>query len=279
MKKLLSEYKLDYLDYLNHFRGYSDLTLQTYDIALSEMLHVAEISVNESEINLMPLRLKIASQQSSTIAKKLSAIRSFCAYINDLGESITLLNDDSIKVAKKLPKPVADEHIKEALHYADEHEQLVIMMTYSLGLRISELANIKLEDIKEGWLRVEGKGSKDRDIPIFKELQTLIERYLSANTPQIYLFEKSANKLSENSLRYTITKLFKKIGLKVSPHQLRHSFASTLLNHDARIADVSELLGHSSMATTQIYTKLSNKLKLDNYLKSHPLCKGDDETF
>ena len=277
MKKSLKAYKLEYLDYLHHFRGYSDLTLQTYDIAITQVLLEAEIS--EDEINLMPFRLIIASQKSATIAKKLSAIRSFCEYIREQGEEITLLNDDSIKVAKKLPKPVSDEHINEVLKGANELEYLVIMMTYSLGLRISELANVKCTDIKSDWIRVVGKGSKDRDIPIIKELDIKIRHYIEKNSPQTYLFEKSTIKLSENSLRYIITKSFKKIGLKVSPHQLRHSFASTLLNHNARIADVSELLGHSSMATTQIYTKLSNKLKLDNYLKSHPLCKGDDETF
>ncbi len=71
--------------------------------------------------------------------------------------------------------------------------------------------------------------------------------------------------------------MFKKVGIKATPHQIRHSYATELLNAGARISDVSELLGHSSMATTQIYTKLGNSLKLDSYLTSHPLCKADVE--
>lgn len=90
-----------------------------------------------------------------------------------------------------------------------------------------------------------------------------------------FVFEDRGEKLSENSLRYIITKAFEKVGLKVTPHQLRHAYATELLNNHARIADVSELLGHASMATTQIYTKLGNALKMDHYLKSHPLCSED----
>ena len=276
MKKSIKAYKLDFLDYIKEIRGYSDLTLRTYDIALDEMLANAHIS--DSEIDLMPLRLKIASQSSATISKKLSAIRSFVSYLDDLGEELKLKNDESVKLAKKLPKPVSDLHVREALDVANSYEKLVVLMIYTLGLRISELAGIRLENIKEGWIRVEGKGAKERDIPVIAELAQLIRQYRMDAQPQHYLFEFKGQKLSENSLRYTITKLFKTIGIKVSPHQLRHSFASTLLNHDARIADVSELLGHASMATTQIYTKLSNRLKMDNYMKSHPLCKADDET-
>ena len=90
-----------------------------------------------------------------------------------------------------------------------------------------------------------------------------------------FLFEKNGERLSENSLRYMITKIFKRVALKVTPHQLRHSYASSLLNGGAPIVDVSELLGHSSMATTQIYTKLGSALKQQNYNKAHPL--GDSE--
>ena len=104
----------------------------------------------------------------------------------------------------------------------------------------------------------------------------LIDEYLHENQPNKFLFEKSGERLSENSLRYIITKVFKRVALKVTPHQLRHSFATSLLNNNARISDVSELLGHSSMATTQIYTKLGSALKQQNYNKAHPLCMSDD---
>jgi integrase/recombinase XerC len=94
----------------------------------------------------------------------------------------------------------------------------------------------------------------------------------------VFLFEKNDEHLSQNSLRYMISKVFKRVNLKVTPHQLRHSYATELLNHNAPIADVSELLGHSSMATTQIYTKLGSALKKQNYNNAHPLCGVGMET-
>ncbi len=104
-----------------------------------------------------------------------------------------------------------------------------------------------------------------------------IQHYKAQMGEGEFLFEANGVKLSENSLRYSIMKVFKEVGLHVTPHQLRHAYATQLLNNNARIADVSELLGHSSMATTQIYTKLGNALKMDHYLKSHPLCHKTED--
>ena len=92
-----------------------------------------------------------------------------------------------------------------------------------------------------------------------------------SSSMEIPIFELNDKRLSENSLRYTVNKVFKRVGLKVSPHQLRHSYATELLNNSASISDVSELLGHSSMSTTQIYTKLGSVLKQQNYNKAHQL--------
>jgi len=148
-------------------------------------------------------------------------------------------------------------------------------MLYTLGLRISELASLELQNITNEWIRVIGKGNKQRDIPLLGTTRALIDEYLSTFVVKKFLFEKNGERLSENSLRYMITKIFKRVALKVTPHQLRHSYASSLLNGGAPIVDVSELLGHSSMATTQIYTKLGSALKQQNYNKAHPL--GDSE--
>ena len=104
----------------------------------------------------------------------------------------------------------------------------------------------------------------------------LIDEYLTSFSANKFLFEKNSEKLSENSLRYKVNKVYKNVSLKVSPHQLRHSYATSLLNGGAPIVDVSELLGHSSMATTQIYTKLGSALKQQNYNKAHPLCGVDE---
>jgi integrase/recombinase XerC len=220
----------------------------------------------------MPYRIKISSLNPKTISKKLSAIRSFAGYLNDSGIAVILKADDSIKVAKTLPKPISHEHIIEALSHGEVEERLVVTLLYTLGLRISELASLKIDDISDEWVRVIGKGNKQRDVPLLLHSKKLLDEYLSKSSQKKFVFEKNDEKLSENSLRYIVIKVFRRVGLKVSPHQLRHSFASQLLNGSAPIADVSELLGHSSMATTQIYTKLGSALKQQNYNMAHPLC-------
>ena len=281
MKKSPLQYKKDFLIYLEKVRGYSDLTLKTYDEVLKEVLLYIEIENKTSTtiFNLMPYRIAIASLKQKTIAKKLSAIRSFSEFLITQGEHITLKADDSIKVPKTLPKPIPHEHIMEALSHADKEESLVVIMLYTLGLRISELSGLRVDDISLEWIRVVGKGNKQRDIPLLSSTAKLLEAYRDERAPKTYLFEKNSQKLSENSLRYTITKVFERVSLKVTPHQLRHSYATALLNNNARIVDVSELLGHSSMATTQIYTKLGSALKMQNYNKAHPLCKEMNDTF
>ncbi len=280
MPKSLQNHKRSFLEYLGDLRGYSDATLKTYDEALTQMLIYADIAQGDGvyEINLMRLRLHIAALKAKTIAKKLSAIRSFVRYLRDRGLSVLLRGDERIKVPKTLPKPVSHGHIMEAVKQAPIQPRLAVLMLYALGLRISELSSLRLENLSESWVRVSGKGNKEREVPLLASLHDLIVLYREQYAPKRFLFEASGNRLSENSLRYLVMKLFKDSGLKVTPHQLRHAFATELLAHHARIGDVSALLGHASMATTQIYTKLGSVLKMENYLKAHPLCKDSSET-
>lgn len=274
MKKLIKTKKEEFLKYLEDIRGYSDLTIKSYDESITEALHSIEVleETNHILLNLMPYRIKISHLNPKTISKKLSAIRSFVEYLNDNDMSILLRGDDSIKVAKTLPKPISHVHIMEALSFAKAEERVVVTLLYTLGLRISELASLELKNVSNEWVRVIGKGSKQRDVPLLEQSKKALDEYLNKSVQKKFVFEKNGEKLSENSLRYIITKVFRRVGLKVSPHQLRHSFASQLLNGNAPIADVSELLGHSSMATTQIYTKLGSALKQQNYNMAHPLC-------
>ncbi|MGB5966607.1 MAG: tyrosine-type recombinase/integrase [Sulfurimonadaceae bacterium] len=279
MKQSLEEYRKAFLVYLEKFRGYSDLTLKSYDESLKEAFSFLEVEEDSAHttLNLMPFRLHIAHLKPTTISKKISAMRSFCEYLSNQGEKVSLKADESIKVPASLPKPISDAHIKEALSHAPLNEQLIVTLLYTLGLRISELASLELKEISNEWVRVMGKGQKGRDIPMLASSYTLMRKYIDETRPGRFLFEAKGARLSENSLRYLVTKCFKRVGLKVTPHQLRHSYATALLNNNARIADVSELLGHASMSTTQIYTKLGSSVKMQNYLKAHPLCQDDDE--
>ncbi|MDH5465605.1 MAG: tyrosine-type recombinase/integrase [Thiovulaceae bacterium] len=275
MKTLLSRYKNDFLAHLEEIEGASPLTVKTYNIALEEMLEVAE--VEEAKISilyLMPFRQKIHTQHKKTIAKKLSAVRSFVSFVNEIKKKPLVLKDDTaIKVSKTLPKPIEHKYIMQALEVATADERLLVMMLYLLGLRISELTSLELNNIKERWIRVVGKGQKTRDIPLPGFLKALMDEYLQNTQAKRFFFELKEQKLSEDSLRYKLMKVFKRIGIKATPHQLRHSYATGLLNGGARIEDVSELLGHESIATTQIYTQLASNLKMKNYLASHPLGK------
>jgi len=278
LKKLINKQRIAYLESLEKLRGYSDLTIKSYDESIKEALSLVEIIQEDSQItiNLMPYRIKIAHLNAKTISKKLSAIRGFVEYLNDNGLSYILKSDDSVKVAKTLPKPISHKHILEALEHSDIQEKLIIIMLYTLGLRISELSSLELSDIADEWIRVLGKGNKQRDLPLISSTKKILDEYLGVFVLKKFLFEKNREKLSENSLRYIVTKVFRRVGIKVTPHQLRHSYATSLLNSGAPIVDVSELLGHSSMATTQIYTKLGSALKQQNYNKAHPLCGLDD---
>jgi integrase/recombinase XerC len=280
MKKSLTHYKSDFLDYLGDVKKSSNLTLKTYDIALRQMLDHADIESDNDHttIYLMPFRKMISKQNKKTISKKLSAIRSFVSYLKEVKHlDIILRDDESIKTVTSLPKPIEHRHIEQALKLASADEKLLVIMLYSLGLRISELAGLELKNIKSQWIRVTGKGEKMRDIPLSVSLKKEMDYYCTLYTPKTFFFEKDEVKLSEDSLRYKLRKIFKRISLNVTPHQLRHSYATALLNGGARIEDVSELLGHESLATTQIYTQLASDLKMASYNSAHPLQQRQED--
>ena len=274
MKEKLQNYSEAFLDYLLDVRGYSETSITTYEIALRQMMEVSHFYEEEGihVLDITPFRFQIVKNHKKTIVKKLSAVRSFIKYLEDQCHMrLKLIGDESIKVPQSLPKPIEEKYIDEVLSKANLEEKLLISMLYGLGLRISELSLLKLEDIKEGWIQIHGKGNKVRELPLLDSLQELIHLYIRRRSPKKYLFEKGNAPMNSAQLRYILTKLFKAQGLKVTPHQPRHSFATHLLNNGARIADVSELLGHETMATTQVYTKLGSVKKMQEYMKAHPL--------
>jgi integrase/recombinase XerC len=274
MNKIFFEHSDAFLDYLLNVRGYSEHSIITYEIALRQMLNVSYIYEEEGRtfFDITPFRFDIVKNHKRTIAKKLSAVRSFVNYLEDICEfEIKIIGDESIKIPQGLPKPIEEIYLDEVLDHVNLEERLIIYMLYGLGLRISELASLELINIQEKWVRVEGKGKKMREIPLLEIIHKLLVQYLAQEKPQKYLFEKGKAPLNSAQLRYRLMKPFRALGLKATPHQLRHSFASHLLNYGARIADVSKLLGHATMATTQIYTKLGDKRKKQDYMNAHPL--------
>ncbi len=269
----------EYLNYLVKIRHYSPLTIKTYEGVLKEALKYIEFTQIESgyEINLLPYRHTIHGLHKKSIYKKITIVRSFVTYLKKNGVEVKLIGDERIKLPKNLPKPVNEQIIQEALASCNEDERLILYLFYGLGVRIGELVGLKLEAITKNWVSVKGKGGKIRQIPILDELHILLDSYIKRNGLKIYLFEKDGKMMQAHQIRYRIDKIFKRIGVKATPHQLRHSFASSLLNQGARINDVSELLGHSSLSTTQIYTKLNATTKMRNYQDAHPMCRSEDE--
>jgi len=270
LKRLIS----DFLGYMRDIRGYSETSIVTYEIALRQMFEVSEFYEEDSIwiLDITHFRINIVENNKKTIAKKLSAVHSLVSYLQDQRDmKIKLISDEPVKVPKTLPKPIDEKYIREVLDSATLIERVIIEMLYGLGLRISELSSLRVESIRGGWIEVVGKGGKSRELPLLPLLRSTLDRYMESYAPQIYLFEKDTKAMNSAQLRYILTRCFKKRGIKATPHQLRHSFATHLLNSGARISDVSELLGHSSMSTTQLYTKLGDSKKLKEYLSAHPL--------
>jgi len=274
MGEKLSDYIADFLAYLVDVRGYSPLTAKTYATALHHMEKHCVFSEEKGHwvLDIMPYRLMIRSLSKRSIHAKLTAIRSFVRYLNDqAGLAVRAQGIETIKTPQTLPKPVDEDAIAEVMESATLDEQVLIAMLYGLGLRISELSGLKLEAIDTEWVRITGKGNKVRQVPLLPHVHSLITRYRTVHSPEVYLFESEGLPMQASQLRYRLTRLFRAHGFKATPHQLRHSFATHLLAHGARIADVSELLGHASMATTQVYTKLGSVKKMEEYMGAHPL--------
>ena len=272
--------KIDnFLFYLKEVRAYASNSIVTYENVLIEMDSVCHYYEEDKKVilDITPLRLKIVNNSKKTIAKKLSAIRSFVKFIQEQEEiNIELIGDSVIKVPKTLPKPIDENIIDEVLQTCTVKERLIITLLYGLGLRISELATLELSNISQAWIRVRGKGDKERQIPLLKKVSAQIYHYREQENPKKFLFEKNDKEMNSHQIRYIFSKVFKRSGIKATPHQLRHSFATHLLHNGARISDVSELMGHSSMVSTQIYTQLKNSKKLNEYSKAHPLCANSN---
>ena len=271
----LNEQINDFLFYLEKVRAYAPNSIVTYENVLHEMNSVSHYYEENKKVvlDITPLRLKIVNNSKKTIAKKLSAIRSFVKFMKEQQEvNIELIGNSVIKVPKTLPKPIDKSIIDEVLKRCNDKERLILTLLYGLGLRISELAALELSNISSQWIRVRGKGNKERQVPLLEQIGREIWKYIQCENPKKFLFEKENKAMNAHQLRYIFSKIFKRSGIKATPHQLRHSFASHLLHEGARISDVSELMGHSSMVSTQIYTQLENSKKLNEYSKAHPLC-------
>jgi integrase/recombinase XerD len=272
----LSRYLETFFEYLLINKGVSENTLKAYKsdlIQFEEFLKKPIVEANTTDV----VSFLSTVENKRSLNRKLSAINSFFdfAYKKDLVDEKIKLKQ--AKIPKTLPKFLEKDEILNALKLIDTtkwqglRDKAFILFLYATGLRVSEAINVKLSDIEDGWVRVDmAKGEKQRIVPIAKIALDAINEYLSKRKcASDYLFvNKNCDKMSRISA-FNITKKY----LNVSPHVLRHSFATSLVLGGADLRVVQELLGHSSMNTTQIYTHIKKDNLKDTILKYHPLKK------
>lgn len=283
----------EYLDYLRIDKKYSENTINTYKNSLNHYINFFKNkdidTIKESNLDNYRKYLYNLNLDSSSICNNISALKSFYKYLMLFkGLKNNPLSDMELPKRKKvLPKTLTIDEVDKLLDidikdYYDYRNKAMLELMYSSGLRVSELVNLKSHDIDfdNAAVRVFGKGSKERVLPISDYALEAIKLYivnariwLSKGKTSEYLF---LNNHGDNMTRQAFFKILKKLafekGIKTSfsPHTLRHSFATHLLERGADLRSIQELLGHSSISTTQIYTYLSSDKIDKNYHTYHP---------
>lgn len=267
----------EYLEYLELEKGLSQNTLDAYRRDLEDFSDNANIedihSVDRLAINSYVRTLKEKKYAPTSIIRKVASLRGFFKWASAIGilEKNPASTLEQPKVPQRLPKVVSIKEIEAMLHNNLTPIQHVIMeLLYSCGLRVSELVNLKINDIdlSSKYVRCFGKGSKERIIPIGETAKTVVKEYLSTRDFLIKKFNINSKRLLilDNGRLITRQDIYtfiheqgKLINKNISPHTLRHSFATHLLENGADLRIVQELLGHSDVSTTQLYTHISKK--------------------
>jgi integrase/recombinase XerC/integrase/recombinase XerD len=243
------------------------------------------------DVRLFAARLSEAGAAAATVARKLASVRGFYDQLvreGSLGQNPADLVG-SPKRPGKLPKVLAPEQMAELLDRIPAHTPLEVRdramfeLTYSCGLRCEEIVTLDLDsvDFESEQLRVHGKGGKERLLPVGEPAQRALERYLETARPALLLGEpdepalllsRRGRRLSSSDVRRRLRRWVREaaIGAGISPHSLRHAFATHLLEGGADLRSIQELLGHASISTTQIYTRVDPSRLRRQYEQSHP---------
>lgn len=288
---------MDYLHYLKVERGLSENTINSYGIDLKlflEYLRENEIpsfkQVNKEVIVNYMQSEKNNNKANSSILRSVSSLRKFFQYLaqEKIIEKDPMLLIDTPKKKQHLPQVLTKEEVEKLLRSPNTGQVLglrdraMLELMYATGLRISEIINLKLEDLHltMGTLQTLGKGHKERIVPVGDEAIKWVNRYLEEARPKLlkqkrsnYLFLNfHGNNLTRQGVWKNLKAEVRKAGIQknITPHTLRHSFATHILEDGADLRIVQELLGHADISTTQIYTHLSNKQLADIYNRAHP---------
>ena len=279
-----------YLDYLNYQRNYSNLTILNYKEDLDffknyvEKQKISFLDIDYSFIRKFYNYMDGQKYSKNTISRKISSIRSFYKYLarNDYIDFNPFSLTKGPKKDKLLPKFLYYNELEELFDACDLTEfsgvrdRLLLEVLYATGMRVGELENVKVKDINlyDNSIKVLGKGNKDRIVYFGEYAREILDMYLSLRDDncEYLLINNRKTRLTARGIRYILNKIVKKacLNTKVSPHMLRHSFATHLLNEGCDLLSVQELLGHESLRATQVYTHVTNDRLKDVYLKSHP---------
>lgn len=273
----------NYRNYLKYERAYSDNTVGAYMNDLNKYEEFLKKDILESDTEDLERYLKyIKNLESTTVAHKITSIKSYFNY--NIKRGIVSVNPaDKVsrpKLTKHLPEYLTEEEVGKLLDVEvkspyDYRNKTILELLYSSGIRISELVNIKTPnyDSEECLIRIMGKGSKERIVPLGDYAINIMNDYMNNYRPLInkkhtdYVFVNNrGDKISRQFIFKVIKKEALKKGIKkdISPHTLRHTFATHLLKNGADLRIIQELLGHENISTTQLYTHVTNnKLKSD----------------
>lgn len=288
-----------FLEYLKNELNYSDNTIHSYENELRKFnQYISKKQYNYLDLKKEQIReyLKFLDElqyKNASVARNLSALRSFYRYLviqEKIGKNI-FNSIQNPKLEKKLPNYLSEIDMDKILSFDKisgykrdiytTRDLLIMELLYDTGCRVNELVNIKLKDIDvaEKSIRVLGKGSKERIVYFGEYTIETLEKYLEERLEILeerksdyLLVSKESGSLTTRRISQIIDSIIKLVAIKnkVTPHTLRHTFATHMLNHGADLRSVQELLGHSSLSTTQIYTHVSNNRLREVYLKAHP---------
>lgn len=286
---------LDFLEILEFEKNYSHNTILNYRDDLELFItFLNEIGYDNFKVDYQIIRQYLSylyehKYTNKSIARHISSLRSFFKYLLKTGlienNPMTLISNP--KVEKKLPKFVPYKELDQLLNIFDGdtpldcRNSLILELLYATGIRVSELINIKLNDIdfKRCEIKILGKGNKERIVLFGSRCLNILNRYLelfydkyNINHTDYLLLGVRGNKINDREVRKIINLAVDKAGIKlnISPHVLRHTFATHMLNEGADLRSVQQLLGHESLSTTTIYTHVSNERLRNIYLHSHP---------
>ncbi len=277
-----------FLSYLEIEKNYSDHTILNYRIGLEEFFGFLD-GMSFKSIDYPVLRRYVAHIRSKnlkprSVARKLSCLRSFFKYLHR--EGLVDKNPAKLlmtpKLDKKLPNFLSEEETLTLIEStkpdkaSELRDRAIFETLYSTGIRVSELVGLNEQSVDTigNVIRVMGKGKKERIVPIGEKAVEAIMAYTQAcpRKGSALFLNKTGTRLTTRSIRNIINKYIQRVGMhkKVSPHAIRHSFATHLLNRGADLRSVQELLGHMNLSTTQIYTHLTTEKLKNVYDQAHP---------